>query len=377
MPRPPHRTFNLLAFLVSLTVVAVLVACSSSAELPVIAPSEQETAALLQQGELFGVEEGAPPPDDGILNMDEAMRDFVSEHVPSVLTPRARLRYLIDSLLRPSQLGLEYNPGITLNAADTFYQREGNCLALTSLFIAMARQADLQAYYNQVAVPPSWEMLSDNSMAVYKHINAVVVLDGGEEVVVDLSVDNYEYQYAQTRLSEAAAAAQFYSNRGIDMLNDGDHRQAYRYFRRALQLNPDEAFIWGNLGTLFRREGHQQLAETAYRRALSLDAHEPTALSNLGRLYRSSGNKAQAKSIEAYNRQLQRQNPFWHYSRARDAYERGNFSDALSAIQRAIFLERKEYRFYEFAAIIYRRMGDREKYEEYGLKAARLKFNTE
>ncbi|QQD17484.1 tetratricopeptide repeat protein [Spongiibacter nanhainus] len=346
-------------------------------DLPIQAPSEAETDALLQQGALFEVSEDTPPPDDGILDMDQTMRSFVEEHVPSVLQPRARLRYLIDSLLRPSQLGLEYNPGITHNAADTFYQREGNCLALTSLFITMAREAGLEAHYNQVAVPPSWEMLSNNSLAVYKHINAVVVLEGGEEVVVDLSVDNYEYLYAQTRLSESEAAAQFYSNRGIDMLNSGDHRQAYRYFRRALQLNPKEAFIWGNLGSLFRREGHNDMAEIAYRQALSLDAHEPTALSNLGRLYRGTGEKALAKSLEEYNHQLQRRNPFWHYSRARDAYERGNYTEALTAIQRAIYLQRDEYRFYEFAAVIYRRKGDREKYEEYGLKAARLKFSED
>lgn len=377
MARQYRRTPTRLAYCFLLAFYSALCACSSSVDLPVQAPTEQESASLLEQGALFGVDGNSAPPDDGILDMDTDMRRFVEEHVPSVLQPRARLRYLIDSLLRPSQLGLEYNPGITLNAVDTFYQREGNCLALTSLFISMAREAGLEAYYNQVAVPPSWEMLSSNSLAVYKHINAVVVLDGGEEVVVDLSVDNYEYQYAQTRLSESEAAAQFYSNRGIDMLNSGDHRQAYRYFRRALQLNPKEAFIWGNLGTLFRREGHDELAEIAYRQALSLDAHEPTALSNLGRLYRGTGEKALAKSLEQYNHQLQRQNPFWHYSRARDAYERGNYSEALSAIQRAIYLERDEYRFYEFAAVIYRRKGDREKYEEYGLKAARLKFNTE
>ena len=115
-----RRTPNFTAYLVLLLLLTALTACSSSVDLPIQAPSEAESDALLQQGALFKVSQDTPPPDDGILDMDQTMRSFVEEHVPSVLQPRARLRYLIDSLLRPSQLGLEYNPGITLNAADTF-----------------------------------------------------------------------------------------------------------------------------------------------------------------------------------------------------------------------------------------------------------------
>ena len=73
----------------------------------------------------------------------------------------------------------------------------------------------------------------------------------------------------------------------------------------------------------------------------------------------------------------QRSNPFWHYSRSLAAFEQGDFDEALSSIQRAIRLNRDEYRFYQFAAVIYRRQGNHKKYEEYGLRAAKAKFANE
>lgn len=340
-------------------------------------PAEADVEHLLHREALFSLPTSPlTAPDAHILALTAEMRYFVNEHVPTVLSPRARLRYLIDAMVRPNQLGLRYQPGITQTAAATYARPEGDCLSLSALFIALAREAQLNVYFNEVSVPPSWEMLSDNSSAIYKHINAVVDLGNGQREVVDFSVDIYDYRYPQKRVSDDIAAAQYYSNLGIAQLNKQDNAQAYLYLRRALHLGPKEAYIWGNLGVLFRRAGYNSEAEQAFRHALSLDPEESASLSNLARLYRSSDRRAEAATLERLIRSRQRSNPFWHYSRSRAAFERGDYEEALSAIHRAIRLNRDEYRFYQFAAVIFRSQGNTDKYHEYGLKAARKKLAT-
>lgn len=313
-------------------------------------------------------------PDDNIFGITPEMRYFVNEHVPAVLTPKARLRYLNDALISPNTLGIAYNPGLTLTASEAFSQREGNCLSLTALFVSLAKEAKLDAYFNEVTIPPSWEMLSENSSATYRHINAVAELENERQQVVDFSVDIYDYRYPQKRISEEIVAAQYYSNIGIGHLNSGDYAAAYLYLRRAVYLAPEQAYLWGNLGVLFRREGHINEAETAFSYALQLNPEETPAMNNLARLFREGGRKREAKALEKVARQRQRKNPFLHYSHARDAYERGEFLDALSSIHTAIRLDGDEHRFLLFAAVIYRRLGNTEKYEEFGRRAAQAKL---
>ncbi len=362
--------------LLSTCVILIAAGCASpqtTQRLQISPPPPEASAALLNSGSRQGVKLS---PEENILAIDADMRYFIEENVPAALSPRARLSYLLDSMVRPSQLGLSYDPGITLNATETFYARKGNCLSLSSLLIALAREANLNAYYNEVTIPPSWDMVSDNSMVFYKHINVVVDFGDDGHEVVDLSVDNYEYHYPQKRLSEQEAAAQHYNNRGAELLNKGQNSEAMRYFRRALYLNPQAGHIWGNLGTLFRRLGQRDEAETAYRQALHLDNNDQVAISNLGRLYREQGNIEKARALEQVANNFRKKNPFWHYTRAKSEYESGDYGKALEAIKQAISLQKDEYRFYRFASLIYFRLGKRELAADYADKAARLKIKS-
>ncbi|WP_269619873.1 tetratricopeptide repeat protein [Zhongshania sp. BJYM1] len=368
--------------LMAAAIFSALVACSGidaqdTEKLNIQAPSASQVAALLNPEDSDKVLDVSIFPEDNILAMNAEMRYFVEENVPAALSPRARLTYLLDSMVRPSQLGLKYDPGITLNATETFEQRTGNCLSLTSLFIALAREAKLNVYYNEVTIPPSWDMVSDNSMVFYKHINAIVDFGKDGKEVVDLSVDNYEYHYPQHRVTEQEAAAQHYNNRGAEFLNLGDNDKAQLYFRRALYLDPQAGHIWGNLGTLLRRQQRNTDAEIAYRYALSLNPNDQVAISNLGRLYRELGNKEEARKLEKIAENFRKKNPFWHYSRAKAEYEKGNFDEALTSIQQAIRLQKNEYRFYRFASLIYFRQGKLVLAQQFSDKASRLKLSAE
>ncbi|MEX1670075.1 tetratricopeptide repeat protein [Zhongshania guokunii] len=377
----PTPAFTL-SVLLSTALLAINAGCATNTSPPLAlnipAPTTAQVNALLQD-DASGNESNQNPkafPEENILAIDPDMRYFVEEHVPAALSPRARLSYLLDSMVRPSQLGLSYDPGITLNATETFYAHRGNCLSLSSLFIALAREANLNAYYNEVTIPPSWDMISDNSMVFYKHINVVVDFGDDGQEVVDLSVDNYEYNYPQQRLSEQEAAAQYYNNRGAEFLNQDQNDEAMRYFRRALYLNPNAGHIWGNLGTLLRRYKRNDDAEIAFRQALTLNPNDQVAISNLSRLYHDLGKIKQAKQLEKASEVFRKQNPFWHYSKAKSDFEQGDFNSALKSINQAIDLDRSEYRFYQFSALVLHRLGDVERAKKQAIKAARLKLKS-
>jgi Flp pilus assembly protein TadD len=372
----PILSKNLLAaaILSSLAACSVISTQQDAASLDIQAPSPAQIAALLSSEPGDSKVDISLYPEDNILAASAEMRHFVEENVPTALSPRARLSYLLDSMMRPSQLGITYNPGTTLNASDTFEQGVGNCLSLTSLFIALAREADLDAYYNEVTIPPSWDMISDNSMVFYKHINAVVDFGKNGKEVVDLSVGYYEYHYPQHRVSEQQAAAQHYNNRGAEFLNLGNNDKAQLYFQRALYLDPEAGHIWGNLGTLLRRQGRAVDAEVAYRHAITVSANDQVAISNLGRLYREQGRKDKARELEKASESFRRKNPFWLYSRAKAEYEKGQFDEALDLVQQAIRLDKKEHRFYRFASLIYYRQGKLVRAQQFSDKASKLKL---
>jgi Flp pilus assembly protein TadD len=371
----PILSKNLLAAAILSSLAACSVTNTQDATLLEIqAPSTAQITALLSSEPGDSNVDISLYPEDNILAVSAEMRDFVEENVPAALSPRGRLSYLLDSMVRPSQLGLTYNPGITLNASDTFEQGVGNCLSLTSLFIALAREAKLDVYYNEVTIPPSWDMISDNSMVFYKHINAVVDFGKNGKEVVDLSVGYYEYHYPQHRVSEEQAAAQHYNNRGAEFLNLGNNKRAQLYFQRALYLDPEAGHIWGNLGTLLRRQGRVVDADVAYRHAITLNANDQVAISNLGRLYREQGDKDKARELEKASESFRGKNPFWLYSRAKAEYEKGQFDEALDLVQQAMRLDKKEHRFYRFASLIYYRQGKLIRAQQFSDKASKLKL---
>ena len=73
----------------------------------------------------------------------------------------------------PILLDFDYEPSLTLTAADTFNHRTGNCLSFTAMFIAMAREAGLKAWFQEVKLPPEWSSVNDTFL-VSMHVNAVV-----------------------------------------------------------------------------------------------------------------------------------------------------------------------------------------------------------
>ena len=79
--------------------------------------------------------------------------------------------------------GVVYDPALTRTAVELFHQRTGNCLSFAGLFVVLAREAGLDAGFQDVPVLPNWRLDGD-AFVVERHVN-VIVRSGREEYVVD------------------------------------------------------------------------------------------------------------------------------------------------------------------------------------------------
>ena len=201
------------------------------------------------------------------------------------------------------QLNVRYDAASTLSATDTFEARAGNCLSMTSLFIAAARYLGLDAHFQTVAVDPAWDH-QGNTMIRYEHIVATGSAGGGRSYVIDFLPEFVVGDMDAKIISDLEAHALFYNNLGAEAIVDGRVDESLVNFRRAIRLRPKFSSAWNNMGAAMRRTGQYELAEFSYLRALDQDYANYSALGNLVLLYRYTDRDGEAAAVERAGKAL-------------------------------------------------------------------------
>lgn len=283
-------------------------------------------------------------PDADLLAISPAMAQFTDLHARRGRDQSSRAWMLAAAALDPYLLDFEYDPMVTLPAAAGFQARRGNCLTFSSMFVAMARAAGLEAWYQEVHVPPKWSAVNE-TLLVSKHINAAVQ-ERGQKYEIDVSRRKPAPNEQTRRLSDREATAQYYNNLGVDALVEENLPLAYAYFRKALLTQPGLPYLWSNIGVVFRRNFQTADAVFAYRTALEVDPSHAVALNNLYSLYSEEGELAAAAALEQRVERNRRKNPYYLHHLAELANEEQRWSDAIDLLNRAIGLDANEYRFH-------------------------------
>jgi len=304
----------------------------------------------------------APAAERYPLALSLQMREFVTQNVGRSSFPHVRFRRLMQQLERQGFFANPYDQTATFSAAQTFDSKKGNCIAYTNLFIALAREADLDARYQKVHVPPTWELSSDLLLRV-NHINVHVggvrlPNTGSDDISVDFNSVRPGEDSRKEIISDAHAASMFYANLSIEHMHEARYEQAFAFLKRAILTAQDNPDVWTNLGALYSILGHDAYAEQAYRIARSIDASNQAAISGLAKVLRKQGRNQEAEVFNALVRRYQRINPYYHYAKAEQAFSTGAFEQALDAINRAIKLKRTNPQFYAFRAATAQQLGD-------------------
>lgn len=281
----------------------------------------------------------APTPD--LLATDAAMRDFVHRYTAGLPRERQRLHMLHRAVKSPAVLDMRYDPLAEGSAVETFHRGTANCLSFASMFIALAREAKLDASYQWLEVRPQWSRMGER-VAVRLHVNVLVDTRGGGQYMVDIDPLQTRDVAASRRISDNDAQALYHNNIAMEALADNQVEQAWLQLVRALQLSPHMPMLWVNLGAVYRISDQYREAESSYLQALALDPEDRSAMTNLVVLYDLQERVAErdqwARRVERYRNA----NPYYHAWLGEQAAEENDWRTALAHFERALKLSPDE-----------------------------------
>lgn len=340
-------------------------ACSTGARVAsTVEPAPEPQIALALSGQVLGVDARSVVVKraEEIMALTPKMQTFAEMAVAGRRQDDQKVEALHQALLWHEAAGgmhIQYRSTATLTPQEAFRQREANCLGFSLLFVALARHVGLDAKVNDVTIPPTWN-LTEGRVQFMRHVNARVDLKySRDDMIVDLDIDNYRSYYPQREISDQIALAQFYNNLAMIQPSTPETLNTrFVYLHQALQLAPDQSYLWNNMAALYSRERHYDLAEALYRRALEHNPADLTALLNLSELYRHTGRDELYRELADIAENYRNNNPYYQYLLASELYDNASYELAAVKIETAIRRQPEEKRFYRLAADIYQSLGD-------------------
>ncbi|WP_372871444.1 tetratricopeptide repeat protein [Shewanella sp.] len=250
--------------------------------------------------------------------------------------------------LRASEGGFRYQDNVTRIAADTFYDRAGNCMSLVVLAAAMADALGVSIDFQDVLVQPTWDRQGDFYL-INGHVNLrllppekvnVFHLDG--PILIDFLPERALRGYDKVRIDRRMLLAMFYNNLAAEALVNGDHNRAYGLIRLSLEHSTVFVPALNTLAILYRYHQREDLAETVYREALKIEPENMTTLYNLALILSSQDRLDEWAKIHKVLELARIRNPYYYYDMAEQALSEHEYQLAVSWYLRA--LEKADYR---------------------------------
>jgi Flp pilus assembly protein TadD len=323
--------------------------------------------AILNESPLAGAAVANRIEPGEILELSSEMVAFLDDHVNRAGSQNERLAQLVQAIIGGDRFVLAYDDS-TRTARSTFEDRRGNCISFTNMFVAMARNVNLDAEFQEVEIPPDWSM-SGETYLLSKHVNAVVRLKGRHPRVIDFNIADYDSDNEMRSIDDDRARAHYYNNMGVERMLEDETGEAYAYFRRSLAEDITFSSPWVNLGILHRREGYTDYAEAAYLQALEYDGSDLQAMSNLASLYQQEGREKEAEYYLEEVATHRLRNPYYRLQLAMVAFNEGDYDTAIGHLKTAIRKRDEEARFYNLLSLSYLMKGDREQAQHWMQKA--------
>lgn len=339
----PYIRFALL-----LSQLCLIGSCATGLNLDYNADNEQELMSRVVRGR--------SEVDAGMLALDAEVQALIDARIKSSWGAGHKVQELRKFLYHPDELAIGYDRGLTKTAQETFEARSGNCLSLTSLFIAAARHVGVDAHFQTVSVEPSWDYQL-NTLIRYEHVVATGRVSVDDNYVVDFLPEFSLTVRKRKKISDRNAVALYYNNIGGEQLVLGNTDKALEKLQQALFLDPYFSSAWNNIGAAYRRIGDKELAEFSYWKAISLDVDNVSALSNLARFYDKQNQPEKSQQFISRVKKYQASNPYFLAAAGRLLLDSGQLIESLDMLIRSIELKQDEPAFYLTIAEIYMVMG--------------------
>lgn len=288
------------------------------------------------------------PADPGIFAVSAPMRDYLARDIARMLREQGALRGLVAALESSAQLKLEYDATETRTAAEAFAARAGNCLSLTVMTAALARELGLRVSFQRVFSDPVWSRSNDTLFAS-GHVNVVLepsvegpyALNRVKGIVVDFEPGADLRRQRSQEIQAHTVEAMFMNNRAAEALNRGALDEAYWWARGALLRDARFLEAFNTLGVVYARHGDAARAERVFRHVLGLEPENVAAMANLAGVLDRLGRQGEALAFRARLRQIEAQPPFHFFDLGVAALKRKEFAAARDHFQRE--LDRNAY----------------------------------
>jgi len=326
---------SLMSLLRGLAVVLCLVLLPACTTLPDWTFDARDIPPLKFEGERYVFEPSRRGRRrENILATSEDMRAFVERNTGEANNPTNKLMALHRAIKGQGGLAIEYDPFADGDAQGAFERGSANCLSYAHMFIALAREAGLNARYQWMEVRPEWHRMGDR-VAVRLHVNVQVKTRDGTEYMVDIDPLNRS-EVAGTRLmSDAEGLGLYYNNKAMNALADDRPVDAWKQLTRGLEVASGLSQLWVNLGAIYRLSGQYAEAEQSYFHALEIDQADRSAINNLVVLYELQGREQERGYWLDRLARYRDLNPYYHASLGEQAMAEEDWEGAYDHYKRA------------------------------------------
>jgi hypothetical protein len=197
------------------------------------------------------------------------------EYVGSGRIPEEQVQSLIRFIRSEDGLGLMYDRGSLYTASETLEYGSGNCMALASVLIGLARGMGWRGRFVEMRVRDPEHHIEGDVAVVEQHMVAKIST-GRVGAYVDYS-GRLDYSARLKLVDDLRATAAYYVNDAYAFIRSAHQRgepvtwaEVARRFEIATRIAPDSAEAWNNLGVARARLGEHESAEAAYLRSIEL-----------------------------------------------------------------------------------------------------------
>lgn len=303
-----------------------------------------------------------------IFALSEEMKRVVKDKFASENIKYKKTKKLVQHIFESSNVGLAYQSNANLTAAQTYEQKVANCMSLTILTYVLAKEAGLEASFQDVQVPEYWIRNGQYNMLT-GHVNLLIhgvrepgvnVIWGSTNLEVDFDPFIRKKSFPKKTIDVNTVVAMFYNNKGAQALVNNNYDLAFKYFSAAVKKAPNYGASWGNLGILYRFTEQHTLAEQVYRHTMAVEPDNLNTLTNLGMLLERQGRFEESRTIDSTILKQRIKNPYYHALLADEAFYKGNPESAIRHYNRAIKLNSKIHEFYYGLAKVLSSVGNKD-----------------
>jgi len=269
----------------------------------------------------------------GVFALSPEMRNYLDHDIAGRVRTRGRQHALVDALYQPGQLRLEYDAGVTHNAAEAFAARSGNCLSLVIMTAAFAKELGMAVRYQQVFSEDTWSRIGDFYFAI-GHVNLSLGRKAADAKFGKNEWDQMTIDFlpqADLRgqrtwvIDESTIVAMYMNNRAAESLTTDHPDDAYWYAREAIMQQPRFMAAYNTLAVVYRHHGNLVAAQRALEYVLEREPANMNAMSNLALVLHDQGRFAAAAELTRKLERMEPNPPFAYFKRGLAAMEQANY----------------------------------------------------